>query len=66
MASYKPKKLDELNEIYDKTIIAQRAIQKGVSKLNAVDSSDNSKENATGMESAQAFSEETKIGRAHV
>lgn len=33
MASYRPKSLDELNNMYDKTLSAEQAIKKGTSKL---------------------------------
>ena len=39
MSGYRPKSLDELNDMYDKALSAQRAIKRGTSKINENNSS---------------------------
>lgn len=40
MSSYRPKSLDELNNMYDKALSAQRAIKRGTSKINETNTSE--------------------------
>ena len=40
LSSYRPKSLDELNNMYDKALSAQRAIKRGTSKINETNTSE--------------------------
>ncbi len=60
MAGYRPKSLDELNSIFDKTMAAEKAIKKGSSLLENGEDSFSSFSSQVGEELSQKVSSEEK------